>query len=286
MSALCIVAVSVGNSRTAVAGFDSSVDPAGMALAPASSVRLANDDLDGIAAAVRDAWEPIADREGAAILVASVNEPVAARLRSRLVGTLDAEILRVGEEVPIPIGTQLDPETITGVDRLLNAAAAFRLFKSACVVVDAGTAVTVDFVDGAGTFQGGAIAPGAAMQLNAMHEHTSALPQLSFAAPDAETFGKNTQQAMLHGVYDGIRGLVWRLVEQYATAYGAFPKVIATGGDAAILFAGDELVDRVLPDLTLSGIAAAAIAVGLGDGADGGAGGRAADGAGDDDDDL
>lgn len=260
MSSMSIVAVSVGNSRTAVASFDATGDAAAAALKPESSVRLPNDDLGAIVAAVREAWEPIADRAGAAILIASVNEPVAGRLRSQLVAALDAEILRVGEDIAVPIGTQLDPETITGIDRLLNAAAAYGLFKSACVVVDAGTAVTVDFVDGAGTFQGGAIAPGAAMQLAAMHEHTAALPQLTFTAPDREAFGKNTRQAMLQGVHHGIRGLVWRLVEQYATAYGAFPKVVATGGDALTLFEGDELVDRIMPDLTLSGIAMAAIA--------------------------
>jgi hypothetical protein len=52
--------------------------------------------------------------------------------------------------------------------------------------------------------------------------------------------------------------MVQRLVEQYAEAYGAFPMVIATGGDAPVLFEKDELIDRIVPDLTLFGIAAAA----------------------------
>ena len=78
---------------------------------------------------------------------------------------------------------QLDPETITGVDRLLNAAAAYATLKQACVVVDAGTAVTVDFVDGHGTFHGGAIAPGARLQIDALHRGTDALPDVQ-AAPD------------------------------------------------------------------------------------------------------
>jgi hypothetical protein len=63
---------------------------------------------------------------------------------------------------------------------------------------------------------------------------------------------------MLRGVYHGARGLAWRLIERYAEEYGGFPLVIATGGDAAALFSDDELVNQVVPDLVLRGIALAA----------------------------
>jgi type III pantothenate kinase len=75
--------------------------------------------------------------------------------------------------------------------------------------------------------------------------------------PDDEPFGRDTEQAMLQGVVYGAQGLVRRLVERYAMAYDAYPMVVATGGDAGLLFEGDELVDRVVPHLTLRGIAVA-----------------------------
>ena len=221
------------------------------------SERFANSDLSLVIQTVGAWWKDIPAAAGS-VLLASVNDEVASKLISALEDQLSVDIYRVGEEVPIPVGQQLDPETLTGVDRLLNAAAAFERLKQACVVVDAGTAVTVDFVDGQGTFHGGAIAPGASMQLHALHEHTAALPDLAFRAPDKEPFGRNTAQAMYQGVYHGIRGMVQRLVEQYAEHYGAYPMVIATGGDAAVLFENDPLIDRIVPDLTLMGIAAAA----------------------------
>jgi pantothenate kinase type III len=52
--------------------------------------------------------------------------------------------------------------------------------------------------------------------------------------------------------------MVWRLVEQYAQSYGAYPMVIVTGGDAQVLFGEDDLIDRLVPHLTLLGIAASA----------------------------
>ena len=79
---------------------------------------------------------------------------------------------------------------------------------------------------------------------------------MEFSAPE-KPFGQNTQQAILHGVYHGIRGTVKELVENYATELGFWPDIIATGGDAPKLFEGWELVHAIAPDLTLYGVALA-----------------------------
>ncbi len=246
-----LIAISVGNTRTQIGRFeDRSLE---------HTERIANADLPQIVEVILREWRRIAEQPRAAIALASVNEPLAKRLHSTIEDQAGVEVYRVGDDLPVPIGQQLDPETLTGLDRLLNAAAAFETLKQACIIVDAGTAVTVDFVDGEGTFHGGAIAPGARMQLHALHENTDALPEVEFQPPQRdEAFGRSTSQAMLQGVFYGIRGMVWRLAEQYAQRYGAFPTIIATGGDAQVLFYDDELIDRIVPDLTLMGIAAAA----------------------------
>lgn len=251
---LSLLLVSVGNTRTA--------------LACASTDRLdrvdrvANGDLSAMVEWLRSsiagsgvAGEPL-------VLVATVNRRVSAPLIHRLAADLSARVLRIGDDLPIPVGTCLDPDARPGQDRLLNAAAAFDRFRQACVVIDAGTAITIDFVDGEGTFHGGAIAPGAQMQLNALHEWTDALPALDFAAPGADAFGPNTRQAMLHGVFYGIRGMVRHIAERYAEAYLAYPSIIATGGDAHLLFDGDELIEHIVDDLTLHGMLAAFRAAG------------------------
>ena len=90
--------------------------------------------------------------------------------------------------------------------------------------------------------------------LNALNQHTQQLPELDFNKPE-ESLGHNTAQAMLTGVFHGIRGAVRELVEKYAEIYMAYPRVIATGGNAETLFEDYELVEKIVPELGLLGIA-------------------------------
>lgn len=245
-----VLAISVGNTRVKIAVFSGHE--------PDEAVFVAKDDLAGAVEAAARLYESIGAEPDASVVVASVNAPVSDALVGMLRDQLATDIYRVPEDMPVPIGTCLAAGATPGVDRLLNAAAAFARVKQACIVVDAGTCITVDFIDGEGVFHGGAIAPGVRMQLAAMHEHTAALPKIDFAVPEGTAWGADTREAMLRGVYHGARGLAWRLIEKYAEEYGGFPPVLATGGDAEALFADDELLHQVVPDLVLRGIALAA----------------------------
>jgi type III pantothenate kinase len=189
------------------------------------------------------------------VVLSSVNEAATASLLQILQGDDSVVVYKVGVDVPIPLRHSLAEDNTTGVDRFLAALAAYRVMDQACVVVDAGSALTVDFVDGEGTYHGGCILPGAQMMLASLHEQTAALPELSFRLPDDEVYPKTTEQAMLTGVVNALRGAVRQSTERYALDFGAFPSVVATGGDAPLLFGDDELIDRVVPDLVLRGIA-------------------------------
>jgi len=202
------------------------------------------------------AWARIAHRPGPAVAAASVNPPLEQPLADAIRQAIGQEIQWVGRDLDLPIRVLTDPPGQTGIDRVLNVAAAYEQMGKACVVVDAGTAITIDVCNDAGEFLGGAIAPGVKLALDALHEKTARLPQVAFDVP-AAPFGRNTRDAILHGVYHGIRGMVKELVENYATELGNWPEIIATGGDAAMLFEGWELIHAVAPDLTLYGIALA-----------------------------
>lgn len=206
--------------------------------------------------AIKESWTRIANEEAAAVVAASVNPIMNEALEHAVEQAVGRRVLWVGKDIDLPINVLTDTPNETGVDRVLNIAAAYEQMEGACVVVDAGSAITVDLCNDNGDFLGGAIAPGAKMMLDAMHEKTAKLPTVDLSTPHG-AFGRNTEQAMLQGVYHGIRGMVKELVENYATAMGRWPELIATGGDAHKLFEGWELVHAVAPDLTLYGIALA-----------------------------
>lgn len=207
-------------------------------------------------AAISEAWARIANLEGSAVVAASVNPALNEALEHAVEQALNRRVIWIGKEIDLPINVNTDEPDQTGIDRVLNVAAAFEQMGTACAVVDAGSAITIDLCNDAGEFLGGAIAPGARMMLEALHEKTAKLPLINLAVPHGD-FGRNTEQAILQGVYHGIRGMVKELVEKYATALGQWPELIATGGDAHTLFEGWELVHAVAPDLTLYGIALA-----------------------------
>jgi len=205
---------------------------------------------------IREAWSRIAEREGAAVVAASVNPPLNEALEHAVEQATGRRTLWIGKDIELPIKVLTEQPEQTGVDRVLNVAAAYEQMGDACVVVDAGTAITVDVCNDAGEFLGGAIAPGVALQLDALHDKTAGLPRTQFEVPKG-SIGETTRDAILQGVYHGIRGLVKELAEAYATELGQWPEIIATGGDAAALFGGWELIHAVAPDLTLYGIALA-----------------------------
>ncbi|MHC4995154.1 MAG: type III pantothenate kinase [Planctomycetota bacterium] len=242
-----LLAINVGNTRTQLGVYmDGELE---------DQRRVSNDDLSDLGAIASGLYASIADLENPAVYLASVNDEAAGRVSDAVGERVEAAIERAGDDFAIPIGHQLDPEALIGDDRLLNAAAAYEKIKEAVIVVDAGTAVTVDFVDGEGTFHGGAILPGCQMQLDALADRTAQLPRVAFTRPD-EVIGHSTSQAMLTGVFFGVRGAVRELIERYAELYNAWPKVVATGGDALTLFEGYDLIEALVEDLTLRGLAA------------------------------
>lgn len=243
-----LLALSVGNSRLAIGTFvDGELQ---------NVVRVAHTQRADWPAIITQAWMPIAKHGDAAIAGASVNPPLFEPLEHavKLATTQDMEW--VGRDIDLPMKVRTKNPAETGVDRVLNMAAAFEQLGKGCAVVDAGTAITIDCCNDAGEFLGGSISPGVAMQLDALHERTARLPRPTFARPRG-TFGDDTEQAILHGVYGGVRGLVRERLESYASELGYWPDVIATGGDSPLLFEGWELVHAVAPDLTLYGLALA-----------------------------
>jgi len=243
-----VIVVNVGNSRLAAGAFVAGE------LQQTSHAAIAQPEQ--YEEAISQVWEKCVHLSNVEIAGASVNpgavetiEPLVEKITGKKVQWVGRDL-----ELPIPVSTEKPDET--GVDRILNVAAAFEQMNKACVVVDAGTAITVDVCNHQGIFLGGAIFPGVNMMLDALHEKTARLPRVAFARPEG-AFGRSTGAAICQGIFHGVRGMVKEVLENYATELGAWPDLIATGGDAQTLFAEWELIHAISPDLTLYGIALA-----------------------------
>jgi len=243
-----LMVLNAGNSRLAIGVF--------VAGELTYVSRVGHDQRSEWPARIAEAWGKIEGQEGAAVAGASVNPPLVELLEHAVEQATGQRVQWVGRDIELPIQVLTDTPEETGVDRVLNVAAAYEQMGKACVVVDAGTAMTVDCCNDEGAFLGGAIAPGLSMQLQCLHEKTAKLPEVPFEVPPS-AFGKNTSDAIRVGAYYGLRGLVRDATEAYATELGFWPDIIATGGDAPKLFEGWELIHAIAPDLTLYGIALA-----------------------------
>jgi type III pantothenate kinase len=125
------------------------------------------------------------------------------------------------------------PQTL-GIDRMVLAAGATLLFPGQNrLVVDAGTCVTLDFINENDTYLGGAIAPGLQLRYKALHDFTAKLPLLSLESPE-DVIGKSTAESIHSGVVNGLVYEIDGFIDQYRVLYSNFI-IILTGGDTEFL---------------------------------------------------
>lgn len=159
----------------------------------------------------------------------------------------------------IPLRVRLASPATVGPDRLLGAWTATRLVGAPCIVVDVGTATTIDAVDDTGAFVGGAILPGPALAVRSLARGTALLPPVPLEQP-ARAIGRDTLEAIASGVMLGHREAVGGLLRRMRDELGGRATAILTGGDAGVLGTPDW-ADRTEPHLLLRGLGALAALV-------------------------
>lgn len=244
---MSILAVDIGNSRIGLGIYEDGK-------AKDAAVRIAIADLESqLPTAIHELLDrhssPVEHAAVAAVVPAAI-EPTAKAIRSVL--GMEAQI--VGRDIPIPVEMRLKDSSSVGVDRLLGALTAYVNTQAPCAVVSCGTALVVDCIDAEGVFRGGAIAPGLAMAAQCLHANTAQLP-VADLTPPAGPLGLNTMEALNLGLYAQMQGAVRHLLELYADVLGGWPHVVATGGDAQRILGQSELIDSLIPDLVLQGVA-------------------------------
>ncbi|MEV4239575.1 MULTISPECIES: type III pantothenate kinase [unclassified Nocardia] len=183
--------------------------------------------------------------------------PVLREIRSMLTRYWDHVphvVVEPGVRTGIPLLVD-NPKEI-GADRIVNTLAAHHRFGTAAIVVDFGTATTVDLVSAKGEFLGGVLAPGVEISGEALIER-AALRRVELARPRS-VVGKNTVEAIQSGAIFGFAGLVDGLIDRIRDEFDAFAgddvAVVATGHTAPLIVPESETIDHHEPHLTLTGL--------------------------------
>jgi type III pantothenate kinase len=166
---------------------------------------------------------------------------------------LDCDPLVVDANVQTGVKILYDEPSVVGADRIVDAAAVYRLYGGPACVVDFGTATTFDAISIEGDYLGGAIAPGIGIAAEALFQRTAKLPRIELARPPA-AIGRNTSHSMQSGILFGYVGLVEGMVTRFKNELGPDMKVIATGGLAELIAKETNQIQIVAPWLTLDGL--------------------------------
>jgi type III pantothenate kinase len=166
---------------------------------------------------------------------------------------LSVEPLVVGDNVELGMTARITKPSEAGADRLVNAIGAHLVYPGDLIVIDSGTATTFDVIASDGAFEGGAIAPGINLSLQALHEAAAMLPRIAIQRPD-RVIGKDTVTNMQSGVFWGYVALIEGMVARIKAEWGNPMTVIGTGGVASLFEGATESIDRFDPDLTIRGL--------------------------------
>ena len=162
-------------------------------------------------------------------------------------------IIDLSHTTPLPIGIIYSTPHTLGRDRIAAACGADFLFPGkTCLIVDAGTCVTMDIKLASGIFAGGNIAPGIAMRLEAMHEKTGKLPLVQPEFPETP-FGDSTEHALQNGACLGVIMEIEGILNRARKAYSEV-LVVITGGDSGLLAAKLDYQIFVEPELVIQGL--------------------------------
>jgi type III pantothenate kinase len=194
--------------------------------------------------------------------VASVQRAAEEQLRDwiRVNRTADKYHLLSHRELPLQINVE-SPQRV-GLDRLTAAVAAntIRDPRRPAIVIDAGTAITVNLITADGVFQGGVILPGFSLTAKALAMGTDQLPLIAadLNAEPPNVVGKSTEAAIRSGLFWGNVGAVREIVDRVQRELSVVPQVFVTGGDARRLSGFVSPEARFVPDLVLAGIVVSA----------------------------
>jgi len=245
-----LLAIDVGNTKIALGIFDGNKLVSNISIA--TSIHRSPDEYAGLLFNLLP-HHKVAKEDVKEAIMCSVVPPLVPVFEELCQTYLGITLLVVEAGVKTGVRIIMENPREVGPDRVVNAAAAYRLYGGPAIVIDMGTATTFDVISEEGDYIGGVIAPGMEMASEALFTRTARLPRIELVRPP-HTIGKNTVHAMQAGVILGYTSLVEGLVSRITKELGAKPKVIATGGYAHVIAKETSVIEVVNRHLTLYGL--------------------------------
>jgi len=186
-------------------------------------------------------------------VICSVVPPITPDIVALVRSSLGIEPLVIGPGVKTGVRIKTADPTAVGADRIVNALAVRELYGSPAVVVDFGTATTFDLVNNDGEYEGGIIAPGIGISMEALVRNTAKLPRIELAWPQT-IVGKSTVSAMQSGAVVGYMCLVDGLIDRIMAEVGPIQHLVSTGGLGQLFTEHSQRLSSYEPHLTLKGM--------------------------------
>jgi len=245
-----LLAIDVGNTNSVIALFDGEKSVAQWR-SSTSTVRTADEYAVWLSQLMGMADYKLSDVSEC--IISTVVPQSLFHLRNLSRRYFEREPFVIGHDNVPGLEVRITKPSEAGADRLVNAVGAFTAHGGPLIVVDSGTATNFDIVGADGGFEGGVLAPGINLSMQALHEAAARLPRIAIEKPE-KIIGTDTVGAMQTGVYWGYICLIEGLIEKIKAEYGQSIKVIATGGIASLFEGQTKAIDVFDHDLTIRGL--------------------------------
>ena len=189
--------------------------------------------------------------------ISSVQRHVQQKLHCQITNSRPNDQITLLTSDHFPIRCDVERPDTVGTDRLAAACAVNRVRDQTkpAIIIDAGTATTIDLIDCQGVYQGGVILPGPQITAAALSDHADLLPRVPFSQTTVVTpmIGKNTHEAIESGLFWGTIGAIKQVLNNYENNQSNSPLIFLSGGNAIRLHA-ELRAATFVPHLVLAGI--------------------------------